>query len=227
MRKLSIVLLGLILLMGVKKYENGFRPTEHWDTIDAPRRWRKPRMIFVNSMSDLFHPKFSPEFVEAVFKTMRECPQHIFQVLTKRPMEIAGIGGAFLSLQLYKEGNWPQNVWLGTSIEDHYQIRRAGIIAIVPAPVRFLSCEPLLGPLPTDDLRKMLSKSIHWVIVGGESGPGARPMNADWVREIRDCCQEAAVPFFFKQWGGVQKHRRGCTLDGRTWTELPFAPPAD
>ncbi|MCX5689119.1 MAG: phage Gp37/Gp68 family protein [Planctomycetota bacterium] len=175
--------------------------------LELPKRWRRPRLIFVNSMSDLFHAKVPVEFIERVFAVMQECRQHTFQVLTKRPER---------ALELADRLPWPTNVWMGTSVENALYVHRVHILSEIPAKVRFLSCEPLLGPL-----RKLPLAAIHWVIAGGESGPGARPMEAEWVEEIRDQCIEAKVAFFFKQWGGVRKSQTGRTLGGRTWDEVP------
>lgn len=177
------------------------------ESLDVPRRWRLPRIIFVNSMSDLFHEGVPFEFIERVFRVMVECPQHTFQVLTKRPER---------TLELAARLPWPDNVWMGTSVETSDYFERIRRLQRVPARVRFLSCEPLLGPL-----RRMPLKGIHWVIVGGESGPGARPMLAEWVYEIKAQCEEKDVPFFFKQWGGVNKKAAGRCLDGQTWEALP------
>ncbi|KGR89055.1 hypothetical protein CD30_17750 [Ureibacillus massiliensis 4400831 = CIP 108448 = CCUG 49529] len=196
--------------MGNPRYENGFNVTLHYDLIDVPRKWIKPRKVFVNSMSDLFHEKIPTEFIQKVFRTMNETPQHTYQVLTKRPKRI---------LDLSSQLNFTPNIWIGTSVENTKVINRIELLKKVPAKIRFLSCEPLLGPL--DDLNLI---DIHWVIVGGESGPGARPVEADWVRSIRDQCQSQNVSFFFKQWGGVQKHRFGRKLDNRTYDEFPNPP---
>jgi protein gp37 len=165
-------------------------------------------MIFVNSMSDLFHEKVSLAFIQKVFQTMEEASWHTFQILTKRSKSLA---------ELAPELNWPSNVWMGVSIETANYLWRADHLRQVPAAVRFLSLEPLLGPLGTIDL-----SGIHWVITGGESGPGARPIEADWVREIQAQCLAEKVPFFFKQWGGVNKKKRGRVLDDRTWDQLPL-----
>ena len=207
--------------MGSPKYLRGFAVTEHPDALDEPRRWRKPRRVFVNSMSDLFHPDVSPAFVSKVLGVIRECPQHTFQILTKRPMELTGVHGAFLELRLHLYENWPRNAWLGVSVESAEFLRRAYSALFIPAPVHFLSCEPLLGALPSAELQKCFYYGIDWVIVGGESGPKARPMNPDWVRGIRDDCLAAGVRFFFKQWGGKRKKVTGRVLDGRTWDQIP------
>ncbi|MDP1421678.1 phage Gp37/Gp68 family protein [Peribacillus simplex] len=190
------------------RYANGFNVTLHPDLIDTPRKWAKPRKVFVNSMSDLFHKQVPDDFISDVFKTMNETPQHSYQILTKRPERV---------VEISKLLDFTPNIWMGTSVENIKVTHRIDLLKQVPANVRFLSCEPLLGPL--DDLN--LSE-IHWVIVGGESGPGARPMEADWVRSIRDQCENQNVAFFFKQWGGVQKHRFGRELDNRTYNEYPL-----
>lgn len=194
-------------LMGQERYRDGFKVTLQPDVVEAPLRWRKPRVIFVNSMSDLFHKSVPDEFIADCFDVMRRCPQHTFQVLTKRATRLA---------QIADQLPWPDNVWMGVSVENADYTWRIGELRKAEAAVRFLSVEPLLGPiddLPLDD--------IHWVIVGGESGPGCRPMEKDWVTSIRDQCIAADVPFFFKQWGGVNKKRTGRKLNGRTWNGMP------
>ncbi len=180
----------------------------HEDVLDQPRRCRKPRLVFVNSMSDLFHEKLKPSIIKRVFRVMNDCPQHTFQVLTKRP-EIA----AAMSPEL----RWTPNIWMGTSVENMLTMHRIRDLVKTKAKVRFLSLEPLLGPLP-----KLPLRGIHWAIVGGESGPGARPMEPQWVRQIRDRCVAQSVPFFFKQWGGVKKSKFGRCLDGKNWDQLPI-----
>jgi len=180
-----------------------------WNSLDAPRRWKASRVIFVNSMSDLFHKDVPTDFLQAVFRVMRETPQHTYQILTKRAERLADLGGQL---------EWPTNVWMGVSVESKELAWRIDRLRTVPAFVRFLSLEPLLGPLPRLDLR-----NIHWVIVGGESGPGARSMEEQWVRDIRDHCGGERVAFHFKQWGGTNKKRTGRVLDGRTWDGLPDA----
>jgi len=172
-----------------------------------PLKWKKPRLIFVNSMSDLFHPNVPDEFIAQCFEVMRQAEQHTFQVLTKRPERVVELAGDL---------PWPSNVWLGTSVENAEWIWRANRLREVPSRIRFLSVEPLLGPIGRLPLR-----GIHWVIVGGESGPSARPMRKQWVMTIRDRCMKYGVPFFFKQWGGVHKSQNGRMLDGRTWDEMP------
>lgn len=193
--------------MGVAQYANGFRLTLQPQALDLPARWKKPRLIFVNSMSDLFHRDVPVSFIRRVFDVMNGCPQHTFQVLTKRP-EIAAEYAADLE--------WGSNIWMGTSIENMLVLHRADSLRQVPAALRFLSVEPLLGPLPNLKL-----DGIHWVIVGGESGPGARRMEPGWVIQVRDQCLQAGIPFFFKQWGGVNKKKTGRVLEGRTWDEMP------
>lgn len=178
-----------------------------YDALELPRKWRKGRRIFVNSMSDLFHENVPESFIEDVFAVMNECPQHQFQVLTKRPER---------ALKLSPRVEWTKNIWLGTSVENAMYIHRIETLRLVPAHIRFLSCEPLIGPMP-----KLPLNGIHWVIVGGESGPGSRPMEPQWVEQIRDRCIASEVAFFFKQWGGVRKGKTGRKLGGRLWDEMP------
>lgn len=196
--------------MGNPRYKNGFNVTLHHDLIDAPRKWTKPKKIFVNSMSDLFHKDVPLNFIQQVFNTMNETPHHSYQILTKRPER---------ALELSKHLTFTDNIWMGTSIENESVIQRMDFLKNIPTTVRFLSCEPLLGPLENMNLQ-----GIHWVIVGGESGPGARPMEEEWVLSIRDQCKDQNVAFFFKQWGGVQKHRNGRILDNQTYDEYPLLP---
>ena len=198
---------GLTVLngRGVRHFNGTVRC--HEDTLEMPKRWSKGRMIFVNSMSDLFHRDVPKQFIQRVFGVMAEYSQHTYQVLTKRPERAAGIAADL---------DWTDNIWLGTSVEDTSVVERVRILQKIPAKVRFLSVEPLIGPIPRLPLR-----NIHWVIVGGESGPGARPMSIDWVRQIRERCADCGVPFFFKQWGGVNKKASGRVLDGSTWDEVP------
>lgn len=193
--------------MGNPRYPNGFDITLHEDLIDAPRRWRTPSRVFVNSMSDLFHEEIPERFIERVFATMRDCPRHTFQILTKRSERLR---------ELAPRLDWPANVWMGVSVENAEVIGRIADLNTVPAAIRFLSCEPLIGPLDALPLA-----GIHWIIVGGESGPGARPMAPDWVRSLRAQCETAGVAFFFKQWGGVRKDLTGRMLDGRTHDDMP------
>jgi protein gp37 len=197
--------------MGVHQYRNGFRVTVQPDMVDLPLRWRRPRRVFVNSMSDLFHEEVPLAHVQRVFNVMNRCPQHTFQVLTKRP-EVA----AQYSPQL----TWSQNIWMGVSVENMLVQHRIANLKGIPAAIRFLSLEPLLGPFP-----RLQLDGIHWVIVGGESGPGARPMKEEWVHQIRQQCLARGVTFFFKQWGGVNKKRRGRELGGRTWDDMPTSDP--
>jgi len=193
--------------MGLDKYRNGFRLTLHPAALTEPLRWKTPHLIFVNSMSDLFHPEVPVEFIQEVFSVMATAHWHTFQALTKRASRLRELD-ALLS--------WPPNVWMGVSVEDQRYVDRIDDLRETGAAIKFLSCEPLLGPLPDLPL-----SGIDWVIVGGESGPGARPMEAEWVREIRDQCLAAGVAFFFKQWGGPQKKRAGRVLDGQVWEEMP------
>ena len=201
--------------MGNPRYQRdgkagpGFGITLHHDLLELPTRWRAPRVVFVNSMSDLFHPAVPADFIVRVFDVMAGLPRHTFQVLTKRPGR-----AAYLAPRLV----WPSNVWMGTSIESATVLFRAERIRRVPASIRFLSCEPLLGPLDGLDLA-----GIAWVIAGGESGPRFRPVSAQWVREIRDLCLRERVPFFFKQWGGRTPKAGGRDLDGLRWDQMPPA----
>ena len=193
--------------MGMPKYSQGFQLTTHESALQEPFKWKRPTVVFVNSMSDLFHKAVSVEFIQSVFKVMNETPQHTYQVLTKRPRRV---------YQLDANLEWTPNIWLGTSVESERWMPRMDWLKATSAKTKFLSLEPLLGPLPSLDL-----SGIDWAIVGGESGPGARPMEADWARQIRDNCVANQVPFFFKQWGGVFKKRTGRVLDDRTWDEMP------
>lgn len=193
--------------MGVPQYRRGFSLTTHPSVLDVPLRWKTPRFVFVNSMSDLFHEDIPLSFIRQVFQVMRQASHHQYQILTKRP-EVA--------LSYSVDLDWLDNVWLGTSVESAFYLDRVRILQRISAKTRFLSAEPLLGPMPRLPLR-----GVHWVIVGGESGPGARPMRKEWVTRIRDQCVARGVAFFFKQWGGTNKKRTGRTLDGRTWDEVP------
>jgi protein gp37 len=193
--------------MGQANYRNGFDLTLQSQMLELPLRWKAPRTIFVNSMSDLFHDGVPVEFIHKVFDVMRTAHWHRFQVLTKRSERLA---------RLDRDLDWPPNVWMGVSVESEEWVHRIDDLRATRAAVRFLSLEPLLGPLRSLDLR-----GIDWVIAGGESGPRARPMASDWVTSIRDQCIRAGVPFFFKQWGGVNKKRTGRRLEGRTWDEMP------
>ena len=193
--------------MGSDRYRNGFNVTLHPDLLDVPRRWRQARIVFVNSMSDLFHDDIPLAYIQRVFATMRDCPHHTFQVLTKRSERLA---------ELAPQLPWPRNVWMGVSVEDARVIHRVADLQSVPAAVRFLSLEPLIGPLEALPL-----EGIHWTIVGGESGPRARPLRKEWVTSIFRQCRAARVPFFFKQWGGVRKDLTGRELNGRIYNEMP------
>lgn len=185
----------------------GFGVTEHADLLDVPLRWRAPRVVFVNSMSDLFHPAVSDDFIQQVFAVMERCPQHTFQVLTKRSKRLA---------ELSKGLPWPRNVWMGVSVENARYRFRINHLRKTGARVKFLSIEPLIASVGALDLT-----DIGWVIVGGESGPGARPVDHDWVTDIRDQCVDAGVAFFFKQWGGRTPKAGGRELDGELWDEMP------
>jgi protein gp37 len=195
--------------MGQPRYSDGFAVRLQEDLVELPLHWRQPRVVFVNSMSDLFHEDIPEEYILRCFATMNLAHWHTFQVLTKRPERAA---------ELSDRINWTSNIWLGTSVESSDYTWRSTTLAAIPAAIRFLSVEPLLGAIP-----RLPLKRIDWAIVGGESGPGARPMDPQWVREIRDQCTRRNVPFFFKQWGGVHKSRTGRTLDGRTWDEMPVS----
>lgn len=189
-------------------FKNGFEFTLHPERLQEPKRWRKQSLVFVNSMSDLFHERMPLSFLREIFGVMEECPQHVFQILTKRHERMVE-----LSSELY----WPENVWMGVSVENQDYVNRIDYLRQVPAAVRFLSCEPLLGPLELD------LDGIQWVIVGGESGPKHRPIEQDWVRSIRDQVQSTEAAFFFKQWGGRHPKAGGRELDGRTHDEMPDA----
>jgi protein gp37 len=202
--------------MGSAKYQNdgdprtsgpGFGVTTHAASLAQPLRWREPRVVFVNSMSDLFHAKVSTDFIRRVFSVMASTPQHTYQVLTKRARRLRRLAPSL---------EWPANVWMGVSVENNDALSRVDDLRVVPAAVRFLSCEPLIGPLTGLDL-----KEIGWVIAGGESGPRARPVDSKWIADIRDNCLSSEVPFFFKQWGGRTPKAGGRVLDGRTWDEMP------
>jgi protein gp37 len=193
--------------MGLRSYSNGFRLTLHEETLDLPLRWKKPQMIFVNSMSDLFHQEVPEDFIARVFSTMNAARQHVFQVLTKRSDRLKEFRSRLM---------WTENIWVGVSVENSTYAYRIDELRYVPAAVRFLSLEPLLGPVPELDLR-----CVDWVILGGESGPSARPLEEAWVKSVRDQCLEQEVPFFFKQWGGPKKKAKGRTLEGRTWSQMP------
>lgn len=196
--------------MGQTNYANGFALTVHETALELPLRWKKPKAVFVNSMSDLFHEEVPAEFIHRMFDIMGKADWHRFQILTKRSARLHD-----LSPKL----PWLPHIWMGVSIENKDYAYRIDHLRDSAACVKFLSLEPLLGPL-----RRLNLRGIDWVIVGGESGPGARPMNPAWVIEIRNQCREAGVPFFFKQWGGVNKKKTGRELEGRTWDEMPKLP---
>jgi protein gp37 len=214
----ALTLAKRLKAMGSAKYQAdgdprtsgpGFRLTIHPDTLDIPRGWSAPRTIFVNSMSDLFHPDVPDDYVREVFQVIAETPQHTYQVLTKRSKRLSQLGPKL---------DWPDNLWMGVSIEKAKYTFRVDHLRRVDAAVRFVSAEPLLGPLPDLNL-----DGIHWLIAGGESGPRARPMDPQWVVDIRDQCAEATVPFFFKQWGGRTPKAGGRVLDGHLYDEMPEA----
>ncbi|MFD0485156.1 DUF5131 family protein [Kineococcus sp. GCM10028916] len=212
----AMVLAKRLKAMGAEKYQNdgnpvtsgpGFGVTVHPRALEQPLKWKSPKTVFVNSMSDLFHAKVPTSFVRDVFDVMKATPQHTYQILTKRPMR---------ARKMADQLDWPANVWMGTSVEEPGVLGRIDELRRVPAAVRFLSCEPLLSNLGEIDLQ-----GIGWVIVGGESGHHARPVDPDWVTDIRDQCVDAEVPFFFKQWGGRTPKANGRYLDGRLWDEYP------
>ena len=216
----ALTLAKRLKAMGAPKYQNdgdprtsgpGFGVTIHPDALRIPYGWREPRVVFVNSMSDLFHARVPVSFVREVFSVMADTPRHTYQVLTKRSRRL---------VRLADRLDWPPNVWLGVSVEDAAQLQRIDHLRDVPAAVRFLSCEPLLGPLHGLDLT-----GIGWVIAGGESGPGCRPLDRTWVTDIRDACTAAGVPFFFKQWGGRTPKAGGRELDGVLWDKMPSPTP--
>lgn len=193
--------------MGIPRYRNGFRVSIHPDLLEAPLHWKTPRLIFVNSMSDLFHEDVPFDFIAQVFSTISLASWHVFQVLTKRADRLA---------EFERKLTWPANLWVGVTVESQKYVHRINKLSLVPSAVRFVSFEPLLGPIKNLDL-----SSVDWAIVGGESGPHSRKMDPDWARMIRDACLEQSIPFFFKQWGGTKKSRRGRILDGRTWNQYP------
>ena len=197
-----------LMAAGSPNYANGFRVTVHPHALELPLRWKHPRMIFVNSMSDLFHGDIPFDFVVKIFDVMRRASQHQFQVLTKRSERL---------LHLSSKLTWPENVWMGVTVETADYLCRLDHLRQTPAAVKFISFEPLLGRIPDLDLT-----GIDWVIVGGESGPGARLLKQQWAVEIRDKCLNAGTAFFFKQWGGVNKKRNSRSLEGRTWDDMPL-----
>lgn len=193
--------------MGIEKYSDGFDLRIHEDSLLTPYTWKKPKLVFVNSMSDLFHKDVPLRFIKKVFDVMNDCPQHTFQVLTKR---------SDILRKYDKHLNWTPNIWMGVSVENEKVIHRIDDLRATHARVKFLSLEPLIGPLHQINLKKM-----DWVIVGGESGPGARPLQKTWVLDILRQCERADVAFFFKQWGGVRKKQAGRILNGRTYDDMP------
>lgn len=193
--------------MGLEKYKDAFKVRIHPDQLNIPYTWRSSKVVFVNSMSDLFHKDIPLDFIKQVFKVMNDNPQHVFQVLTKRAKRL---------FEVHKELKWTHNIWMGVSVEDQKVLDRVDLLRKVKAKVKFLSCEPLIGPLP-----KLKLKNIDWVIVGGESGHRPRPMEAQWVLDIQEQCEKADVAFFFKQWGGRNKKASGRLLNGRTYDEMP------
>jgi len=217
----ALALAKRLKAMGTVKYQNdgdprtsgpGFGVTVHPDALAVPYRWRTPRVVFVNSMSDLFHAKVPLAFIRDVFAVMTDTPQHTYQVLTKRSLRLR---------RLAESLDWPDNVWMGVSVEDTDHLDRIEDLRQVPARVRFLSAEPLLGPLITAE-RSLDLSGIDWVITGEESGPAARPCDPAWVRDIRDACLAQGAAFFHKQWGGRTPKARGRLLDGRTWDDMPI-----
>ncbi len=195
--------------MGNHRYRNGFAVTLHPDLIDAPLKWKKSRMVFVNSMGDMFHEDIPFEYIQRVFKTMGEAKQHVFQVLTKRSSRM---------LELAPHLPWSENIWLGVTVESGKYLHRTDNLKGTPAKVKFLSVEPMIGPVDGLNL-----KGIDWVIVGGESGHHARVIEKDWAIEVRDNCTSSSVPFFFKQWGGPNKRKTGKLLEGKVWDQFPVS----
>lgn len=193
--------------MGNPRYSNGFDVTLHPDQLLLPLKWKEPRMIFVNSMSDLFHEAVPDDFIKKTFDVMAQANRHIFQILTKRAFRLESLAAAL---------PWPGNVWQGVSVENRDYVWRVHHLQKIPAAVKFISVEPLLGPIS-----RLPLKGIDWVIVGGESGPRFRAVDPSWVRGVRDQCVRAGVPFFFKQWGGFTSKAGGRRLDGRTWSQMP------
>lgn len=198
---------GRLQAMGMHRYRNGFAITLQEDLLELPLKWKKPRKIFVNSMSDLFHPEVPLDYIQRCFDVMARCPQHTFQILTKRSGRLREVAHQL---------TWTPNIWMGVSVENSDVVSRIDDLRQVPAAVRFLSLEPLLGALENLPL-----DGIHWAIVGGESGPKARPMQEEWVESIRLQCEQANVAFFFKQWGGTRKDLTGRLLNGTTYDAMP------
>jgi protein gp37 len=214
----ALALAKRLKAMGAVKYQTdgdlrtsgpGFWVSVHRNALREPYAWRTPRIVFVNSMSDLFHARVPLSFVRDVFAVIADTPQHTYQVLTKRSSRLRKVAGNL---------DWPPNLWMGVSVENSGALFRIRDLREVPTAVRFLSCEPLIGPLEGLDL-----DGIGWVIAGGESGPGSRPLSPDWITGIRDCCVASGVPFFFKQWGGRTPKAGGRELDGRYWDQMPVS----
>ena len=199
--------------MGQPKYKNGFKLTLHEQVLAEPYTWSKPQIVFVNSMSDLFHKEIPFKFLEYIFQVMRECPQHIFQILTKRSKNLK---------RLSSKIDWPKNVWMGVTVENNDYKYRIDDLRSTGAAVKFLSCEPLIAPISNMNL-----SGINWVIVGGESGPRARPMDEKWVLDIKAQCKTQNSHFFFKQWGGINKKKAGRLLGGKTYDAMPKLPELD
>lgn len=193
--------------MGIEKYQDGFKLALHPETLHHPYRWKKPRTVFVNSMSDLFHESVPLDYIQKVFRVMNDNQQHVFQVLTKR---------SELLVEYAQHLSWTSNIWMGVSVENEKVLHRIDELRDTPAQTKFLSCEPLIGPLDNLNLR-----NIDWVIVGGESGRKPRPMKSEWATSIQRQCDNASVAFFFKQWGGVNKKKAGRTLNGKTYDQMP------
>jgi protein gp37 len=193
--------------MGQAKYKNGFAVTLHNDALALPLSWKKPRLIFVNSMSDIFHKDVPLEFIRKIFEVMRQADWHIFQILTKRSERMAKLAPSL---------DWPENVWAGVTVESDKYINRLSDLCQVPSAVRFVSMEPLLGPIPNFPI-----EGLDWIVLGGESGPGARPMEKAWVIEIRNRCIQNGIPFFFKQWGGFNRKETSCLFEGKYYHEMP------
>lgn len=193
--------------MGIIKYKDGFNLSCHYEELKIPYTWKKPRVVFVNSMSDLFHENMPFDFIKAVFKVMNDCPHHTFQVLTKR---------ADILEKYYKQLDWTPNIWMGITVESKNFTSRIDALRNVPSTVKFLSIEPLLSAMPNMNLL-----NIDWVIVGGESGPKARPIKEEWVIDIKEQCEQSNIPFFFKQWGGKNKKANGKLLQGKIYCQMP------
>jgi protein gp37 len=194
--------------MGSENYKNEFKLSLHEHVLELPLSWKKPQTIFVNSMSDLFHKNVPLDFIQKMFEVMNRASWHRFQILTKRSDRL---------LELNNKLTWTENIWMGVSVENQDYTFRIDDLRNISAHTKFLSIEPLIGPIS-----KLNLKNIDWVIAGGESGPGARPMKKEWVIEIKDKCLDSRVPFFFKQWGGVNKKKRGRLLEGRIWNQMPL-----